>query len=173
MSAVLIPFGKYPMAAVGRDHLFYGSGDRWEVRAYDAAGTLDRIIRLDRAPAPVGDRDLAAYIDDRIAQADDPSEAPAIRDTYTDMPIPEVFPAFAGLATDPLGYLWVERFRVPGDEVPVHDIFDPQGGLVGVVTLPQGVEILEIGEDYLLGLVRDELDVEYVKLFRLGRPGGS
>ena len=47
---------------------------------------------------------------------------------------------------------------------------DPQGNLVGSVTLPEGVDILGIGEDYLLGLVRDELEVEYVKLYQLQRP---
>jgi len=84
--------------------------------------------------------------------------------------VSDVMPAFGGLNADILGYLWVERYRGPGDLVPVHDILDPQGGLVGSVTLPEGVDILGICEDYLLGLVRDELEVEYVKLYRLQRP---
>ena len=37
------------------------------------------------------------------------------------------------------------------------------------VSLPPGTEILEVGLDYLLVLFRDDLDVEYVQLYRLTR----
>ncbi|MFH1762949.1 MAG: hypothetical protein ABIF09_02040 [Gemmatimonadota bacterium] len=41
---------------------------------------------------------------------------------------------------------------------------------MGRATLPPVSEILEIGEDYILALHRDELEVEYVRLFSLHRP---
>lgn len=170
MRARLIPFGKYAMQAVGPEWFYYGSGDRWEVRAYDAGGNLRRLIRLDRDPVPVQDGDLQAYIEEAVAQAADPTEAPEIRSGYEEMPVPDFMPAFAGLHTDALGYLWVERYRRPGEAAPVFDILDPGGALVGRVAIPDGSEILEIGTDDLLVLQRDELEVEYVRLLELRRP---
>ena len=84
-----------------------------------------------------------------------------------------VVPAFAGLEVDAVGFLWVAGYRGPGDDRPTYEILDPQGAWVGRVVLPPGAEILEIGFDYLLVLQRDELDVEYVRLFALTRPAGQ
>jgi hypothetical protein len=36
--------------------------------------------------------------------------------------------------------------------------------------MPPGLFVLEIGEDYVLGLQRGDLDVETVVMFRLHRP---
>jgi len=40
---------------------------------------------------------------------------------------------------------------------------------LGWVELPPRFEVLDIGRDHLLGLHRDELDVEAVALYPLGR----
>jgi hypothetical protein len=171
MRARLIPFGKYAMQGVGPDRFYYGSGDSWEIRAFDPAGGLRRVVRLTRDPLPIRGEDLEALVQEEIAEAADPSEAPEIRAGFEEMPAPDFMPAFAGLHADVLGFLWVEEYRRPGDEVPVFDILGPDGALVGRVDLPPGSEILEIGEDYVLTLYRDELEVEYLRLFDLQRPG--
>ena len=85
---------------------------------------------------------------------------------------PESLPAYLSFETDPLGCLWVEESRGPGDDVPVWSIFDAEGALQARVSLPEGVDLLEAGVDYVLGLVRGEFDVEYVQMFRLERPTG-
>jgi hypothetical protein len=171
MAARLIPFGKFAMQAVGPDRFFYGSGDSWEVQVYNTEGQLQRLIRMARNPVPVRDTDLEAMIEEEIAESGDPSQAPEIRAGYEEMPVPEFLPAFAGLHADALGFLWVEAYRMPGDDGPVFEILDPGGSLVGRATLPPGSDILEIGLDYILLLQRDELEVEYVRLFDLSRPG--
>ena len=74
---------------------------------------------------------------------------------------------------DLFGYLWVESYRVPGDDPLSYDVFDPEGRLVGQATLPDDMEILEIGRDYLLTLFRDELEVEHIRLYPLRRPEGT
>jgi hypothetical protein len=170
MMARLIPFGKHAMQAVGPDRFFYASGDSWEIQAFDPAGGLRSVIRLTRSPLPIRGEDLEALLQNEIAESSDPSEAPEIRARFEEMPVPDAMPAFAGLYPDGLGFLWVEEYRRPGDEVPVFDILGPDGGLVGRVDLPPGSEILEIGEDYVLTLYRDELEVEYLRLFDLQRP---
>ena len=171
MRARLIPFGKYAMAAVAPHQFYFGAGDTWEVQGYDKSGILTRIYRLHRPPLPVGSGDLEAVIEEEVAQADDPSEAPEIRAGFEEMPVPDLMPAFSSIQTDHEGYLWVERFRRPGEDTPVFDILDPQGNLVGRVSIPPRSEILQIGPDHVLTLFRDELEVEYVRMLNLRRPG--
>ena len=57
----------------------------------------------------------------------------------------------------------------------VWTVFDPQGRIEGLVETPR-LEVFEIGEDYVLGLVEDEMGVEYVGVGPGGgmtRPGRS
>ena len=171
MAARLVPFGKYAMQAVGPDRFYYGSGDSWEVKAYDPAGQIRRLVRLARAPLSVRDADLSAVIEEEVAEADDPSQAPEIRAGFEEMPVPDFMPAFAGIHVDALGFLWVERYRRPGDEMPIFDILNPEGALVGRASLPVGSDILEVGPDFVLLLQRDELGVEFLRLFELQRHG--
>jgi hypothetical protein len=173
MRARLIPFGKYAMQAVGPERFHYASGESWEIRSFDSSGELRRILRLSRDPLPVRAPDLEALIQEEIAELSDPSEAPEVRAAFDEMPVPDVMPALAGIQVDRRGYLWVERYPRPGDEFSLYDVVDPEGELVGKVSLPSGLEILEIGEDYLMALYRDELGVEYLRIHRLARPAAE
>jgi hypothetical protein len=170
MRARLIPFGKYAMQAVGPRRFHYASGDAWEIHSFDSSGALQRIVRHSRAPSAVQAQDLEARIQEEIAELSDPSEAPEVRASFDEMPVPGVMPAMAGLQADARGCLWVESYPRPGDETAHFDVLDPGGRLVGSVSLPSGLEVLEIGDDYVLTLYRDELEVEYLRLHRLERP---
>ena len=51
------------------------------------------------------------------------------------------------------------------------DVFDSSGQKVTTVTTPRDVTIQTIGEDYILGVWKDEMDVEYVRMYSLDRGG--
>lgn len=173
MTADLIPFSKLSSVAVGPDFFFVGHQSTWEVQAFDSSGELKKILRLDRPPARVRDSDVEALIQESIEGASDPSMAPAIRREFAETTIPETMPAFSSLKVDPRGFLWVGRYRPPGETVPAYDVIDPAGSLVAEVSLPVGNRILQIGADFILTRHRDDLDVESVRLFSLERPGRS
>ena len=66
----------------------------------------------------------------------------------------------AGL--DPHGNLWVSEYNLPEDgDRALWTVFDPEGVAMGFVETPPGLIIYEIGEDYILGKVEDELRVEH------------
>lgn len=80
-------------------------------------------------------------------------------------------PAFDQLILDRMGHVWARRFVLPSDTAASWNVFDPAGIWLGVVTVPTGLNLTEIGPDYILGVVRDELDVELVVELALGRGG--
>jgi hypothetical protein len=168
-----VPFGREPKVSVRGDRLYFGSQDSYEIRVYDPAGELVRLVRVERDPVEVLPEHLDALVEARLAGADDGDRARAIRQNLSEMPVPEVHPAHGDLHADPLGYFFVEDYRLPGDDVPVLSVFDPEGRMVGSLTLPRGLQVLEIGPDYVLGLYRDELDVEFLRLYGLSRGGVS
>ncbi len=87
---------------------------------------------------------------------------------------PVVRPEFSALVLDREGNLWVERG--PGgsadSRMTEYLVFDPEGELLGSLSMPP-IRVLEIGSDYLLGVVRDELEVEYLLLFKIEKPPTS
>ena len=76
--------------------------------------------------------------------------------------------------SDRTGHLWVEEYELAGEEMDgvLWTVFDPDGHVLGFVETPEELTIYEIGEDYLLGRVVDELEVDYVQLWALERVGG-
>ena len=76
-------------------------------------------------------------------------------------------PAYDGVIVDRGGNLWVEAYRRPGDSVPRWTVFDAQGVMLGAVAVPDLFEIMDVGDDYVLGKWVDELDIEHVQMYEL------
>jgi hypothetical protein len=80
-------------------------------------------------------------------------------------------PAFGSIAVDVDGSLWVEDYRYDGDEQPPRwTVFDSEHRMLGTVDLPEGPEVHQIGSDFVLGVWRDEMDVEHVQLYGVLKP---
>ena len=43
---------------------------------------------------------------------------------------------------------------------------------LGTVQLPHDLEVMETGADYVLGVTKDDFDVEYVRVYGLDRKAG-
>ena len=63
-------------------------------------------------------------------------------------------------------------FGMFGEGDAVWTVFDAEGRIQGLVETPPGLEVFEIGEEYVLGVVEDDLGVEYVQLWALDREAG-
>ena len=136
---------------------------------YGADGSLARIVRRDhdaRAPAQV---DLDAYRTDQLEGIQDAEFKELMTAVTNALPLAPSFPAFSAIEVDALGYLWVREYNLPGAEGALWTVFDPDGIVQGFVETPPDLVIYEIGEDYIVGKVRDELRVEYVQLWELTR----
>ena len=87
------------------------------------------------------------------------------------MPLVESFPAFRALLVDGLDHLWVREATLPGMDrpAPLWTVFNPEGRVLGFIETPDGLTILEIGADYILGRTTDDLGVESVQVWPLER----
>ncbi len=161
------------------DLVVHSLNNRYEVRAFTEGGSLARIVRWGDAPRAPTPEEVEAYIEERASWYPvhlTPSEIEEYqaetRREYQSLPVAEHMPAFASVIVDRLNHLWVEEYELPGAERPgsVWTVFDDEGRLLGRVELPEdGYWTYEIGEDYVLLVTRDELDVEYVQLWPLER----
>ena len=169
----LIPFAKIPVATVSPDYLFFSAQDEYEIAAHDPSGRLVRLIRLNHELIPITAADGETHIEQVVEQVGSPDQEASIRAQLGPLPLPEFFPPHANLLADEMNYLWVEDFQRPGAENRSWNVFDPEGALVGRVTLPERFDPTEIGSDHVLGLGWDEMNVEYVRMYALTRGRGG
>jgi hypothetical protein len=154
-----------------RDSLAYvAEGETFEYRVLSTDGTLGRIVRLPEYDLLVPDEVRDSLRAEMLGQELPPQLRPSM-EAMADA-IPDRRPAYSGLVVDPLGYVWLQEFTLStaaSREPRRWLVFDPAGAWMGVVELPPNFDLFEVGEDYLLGRSRDEMDVETIRLLRLLR----
>ena len=168
------PFGRGTKGAVWGELVAVGVQDSYEIKAFGADGSLVRIVRRKGDPQRSTQADQDEYFARLVADRPPEQRAEALR-SVRDMPLVDSYPAFEEILGDRAGYLWVREYRMFGmfgEGDVVWTVFDPEGRIEGLVETPPGLEVFEIGEDYVLGLVEDELGVEYVQLWALDRAVG-
>lgn len=166
------PHAKSTMAAAWGDRVLISPNDAFELRAFNQEGGATMVARLDyETVAPTRD-DMQLWFDSFTVD-DTPEERAAFRRTFDDFPLVESLPAFTSLVVDKVEHVWVRDSRRAGDERVGWIVFDPHGAALGRVETPPGLEVYEIGADYILGRVRDEFDVEGVQRWPLSRRQGA
>ena len=151
--------------------------DTYEIRVFGLDGTLKGIVRRDHDLVASTEAHIDAEIEYRVAQRPEEERAERrqeLREDLQEIPFPETFPAFAAATADLVDHLWVREYEIPGEggDDPVWTVFDPEGRVLGFVETPDGLDVYEIGEDYILGLATDELGVEFIQVWSLERSGG-
>jgi hypothetical protein len=156
------PFDQGNAVAAGPEGPVIEGDPRFELRQFDGDGQLRAIFRVDAPPRGTPQEALKRF----ARQSPNPDE---LRRIYAMMGLPEVLPAFRTLRVDPLGWYWAELYPVGDDDASEWLVFDSEGRARGTVELPRGLEVHDIGEDYVLGRRIDELGVEYVRRHSLDR----
>ena len=168
--------GREPMWTPWGDRVAIGHTGRYEIKAFRADGSLERIVRRDLVRRAPTQADIEADIDRRLpiyglSESEADSVRAELRPRYDGVPVAEHLPAFGSIMTDAAAHLWVEEYESVTDDFPerLWTVFDPEGGVLGFFETPKDWRIFEIGEDYILVRVRGELDVETVQVWPLER----
>lgn len=93
--------------------------------------------------------------------------------------LPSRVPAYSRLMVLDDGSLWVARWegltwplpRLPGHPGSRWDVFDPSGELVRQVIIPNNMSLLDAGADWVLVVVRDDLNVQRLAVYEMGAGG--
>jgi hypothetical protein len=164
------------------DAIYLGINNEYSIGAYEG-GALRRVVSREYSPVAVGDRDREIVIDAwiRVFSERIPNADATLRQLAH---FHDVFPAYQQFLVSPEGMLWVQRTQMPSELSEQEstsfdatrgwgarqwDVFDPEGLYLGEVELPNRFEMMALRTDHVLGVWRDDLDVQYVKRLRILR----
>ena len=158
-----VPFSPGPAAIASSRGLAFTRGEAYEVRFLDPAGTLGRIARLAESPPAWTDEDLAAYAQGTTSAELDEAGLRELVESFEDLPLPPTLPGYVELMYADTGELWARRYRVPGASMVRWDVFGTDGHYLGHVEIPARFTVQEASRGQLLGVARDDLDIERVQ----------
>lgn len=159
-----------PPGASDGTSVYIGSGGRSRIDVVDAEGRPTRVIRWHEAPIPVTQELRDAYRPARLEGAErDPERRPMIEASLDGVVFPEELPVYQRILVDGDQHLWVERYRPPWDQERRWWVFDPSGRWLGEPDVPPDLDLRDVDSDYVLGVRRDENDVERLQMYELRR----
>ena len=164
--------GRTTIVRMDRHAVYVGTGDSTFIHILRADGSQARLIKREeriRLTSSMLDRYKAW-----VVARQPPDFRPAARRALDAMEFPDFLPAYDDFRIDDSGHVWVARYALPNDHAlqpAVWDVFDRGGSQVAIVRLPSHFTLASIGEDYLLGVSTDPLDIERVTLYGLARGG--
>lgn len=158
-STVPIPFTVNPGFDVSGDEVQTTSGTAFRLRVF-RDGHLVESYGLDRDPAPVTARDRQDYSDMFGAGASPRAKEylSALRDPH----VPKLLPAYRSLVVADDGNVWAERYRYG-----TFDVYGANRAFLGTVQVP--VQLTQVVGSKLVGVWRDAMNVEYVRIYRFRR----
>ena len=169
-------FGKAAQVAALGPRVFYGSSDLMQVEELDPAGNVTRILRIPGYGLDLTDAQVAAERDAHL-DVDLPPGMPLppwLVRVVEALPAPATRPAYANMIVDPSGAFWLERYRGASERDQPQEwlILDADGTWLGTIEVPDRFSVTDITLDAVLGVWRDELDIEHPQVLRLRRNGG-
>ena len=166
--AIPIPFGPSTVLRVVGERFFVGTSNSFQVSEFSAEGVLRRLVRKGHTPLAVQSIHHDRFLDSVRAQyATGGPEAKVHVRLLEETPPPDSMPAFASFLVDRVGNLWVSDVQPPHDKSVRWNVFDNEGIWLGTVNGPDGYRVTDIGSDYMLGLWKDDLEVEHALLYEL------
>lgn len=163
--------------------ILLGTNDEYRFVFYGLDGTARRVVRMPSEPAVVTDEDRSLFVSSLETLWGEAGVPPqGIQQLKSGISFEDRFPAFAQALSGPSGTLWVQRIRplsqMSSEEKEGYnplqnigsarwDVFDSDGHYLGIVEMPFHYQPLGFHEDTIVGVWRDDLDVQYVKLLRI------
>jgi hypothetical protein len=173
----IVPFGRPTVVDLRGNAVFVGTNDGYRVDRYDVSGfaagspvvQARTVVQLDRQPRPVAQGLIDDYLAAERAKASSGAAAKGGNDIFglmaADAPYPETLPFYDLLLTDGAGRLWVRDYVTDYDAATVYTVFGPDGIPVATAELPARFRPTAIDGNRVLGVWRDPLDVEQVRVY--------
>ncbi len=172
------PARGFGSVAVAAGRFIYTRSDKPEVTWRAANGTVEQIVRWQAEPEYLTEAHLepleASLLEgNRFANPQAPAEV-VERMTKEDMARYEAdlgkpLPLFRFPFGDAQGRVWLPTHvpAGPREGSPPYTVISPDGRWLGRVDAPSGLRILDVAHDRVLGVLKDEADVESVVVYEL------
>lgn len=175
-----VAFGPVTSVAVFGNRFCLGFPSSYEIECRNRSGApLLEIQREDWPRQPVTQDDRETFIEGRVETAN-PRFSGELRSELTRFQsFAEHYPAFHRLVPSETGDVWVGPYdpsvewatvRWPSPRGPTTwSVFSSEGAWLSDVTLPARFHLMWVGSDYVVGTIRDDLDIESVVVLSLRR----
>jgi hypothetical protein len=160
-----VPLGHRTFVAVHGNHFWVADSEEAAVRMYSLRGTAEAVSDLADRTRPLSSHEREEYSAQFISAARRLGGREAAEHLVGRVPIPHATLPFAALHVDRMGNAWLQH----GDPATGHlwTVVDGQGRRRAEVALPDGLEVLEIGDDYIVGKTHAADGRASVRLHRL------
>ena len=163
------PYGRTAQIAVGRTRFYYGDTHSTQLRIYDARGQRVGDMSLRGSGRELNRDDIERWIEYDASRRPSEAARTETREAMRQIPPPRRTPEFGVLRIDDANNLWVRRYGPPWNLSPDWDIYDANGRALAHARTPARFEPMHIGRDFVLGVSKDELEVERIELFTITR----
>ena len=161
----------------GRGRFVYTRSDRPEITWYSPDGTVTQVVRWRAEPTllteellePVESyQRLMTEINNRGIPTSRIEELVENSMSSRYAMIGQVLPLFGSPFTDAYGNIWLPSYRMayPKEGSP-YAVISSDGEWLGSVETPQRFQILDVTGELILGVLRDEMDVENVVVYEV------
>ena len=141
---------------VGSAEVYVATGDRLEVLVFDPDGNLVRVLQEEFDPIRLT---VDAFLEGLPATLRRPIES-----QLDGWPRDQTIPATKVIRLDDSGNLWMQEFQADAAAPSSWLVFAPSGQRIAAASMPARFRPTHIGDDFVMGVWRDDLDVEYVQL---------
>ncbi len=151
--------------------VYLAPGDEFRIDRYDLGGALDLSMRAHFERRRVTGADLGILKELQLQNARNDNERRLIERRFLDSHHAELMPAHGShILLDTESNIWLEEFNYQPDVEVAWSVFTAEGVYVGAVAMPHRFQPFDVGSDYVLGVWKDDLDVEHVQLYELIKP---
>lgn len=164
-----IPFGASTRLDVLDGRIVLSATAKNEIRLLTPDGSTRLIIRGAGTLGPaISDAEAAAIKQEIVDETPEPARA-SLKAVYDEMPLPQRRPAIRAVNVSEDSNLWVSSFPADSTAATPVRIFNRDGDLMATTHLPQGLWIYAVDRSRLVGLWRDELGVQSVRVYEIER----
>ena len=178
LASGVYPFSTRLMRTVAGDWLVLGNGGQPRFELILATNGERRTVEWDVESPPL-DASHWSDLEAALLASSETIDRMRVEERMAAVPRDLPMPVYGALLADAPGNVWVKDYDPardnlwtggrPWGEGGLWRVFDIQGRQLASVPMPHDLVPLEIGVDYVLGLRRDELGVQYVRLHGLHR----
>lgn len=157
------PFGSRATAFAEDGMVYVNHGGAVEIAGFGPDGLLSRVLRVLTAPRRTRTEQLDAW----VAKQAEGQLADDLRSVARRAGIPEFIPEVDRITGGGNGTIWLRQFLPPGasDAHKWIVIRGTDAHFCGVVQFSAGFQVLDITSDRIIGVWRDEMEVEHIRIY--------